>query len=90
MEPKSVLDFAKKNNAKILDLRFTDLLEASGSTSAIPSASLMESSFKDGFGFRRQLHPRLAIQIHESDMLLMPDPNTRGMDPFRETLQPWS
>ncbi len=24
-------------------------------------------------------------QIHESDMLLIPDPNTAFMDPFRET-----
>ena len=38
MNPKEVLEFAKKNDAKQLDLRFTDI-PACSTTSPIPSAS---------------------------------------------------
>jgi glutamine synthetase len=83
MDPKSVLEFASKHNAKILDLRFTDLPGLWQHVS-YPIAELEESSFKDGFGFDGS-SIRGWQSIHESDMLLMPDPNTAFMDPFRDT-----
>lgn len=83
MDPKSVLEFASKHNAKILDLRFTDLPGLWQHVS-YPIAELDESSFKDGFGFDGS-SIRGWQSIHESDMLLMPDPNTAFMDPFRDT-----
>ncbi len=75
MDPKSVLEFAAKNNAKILDLRFTDLPGLWQHVS-YPIGELEESSFKDGFGFDGS-SIRGWQSIHESDMLLIPDPNYR-------------
>ena len=83
MDPKSVIEFATKNSAKILDLRFTDLPGLWQHVS-YPIGELEESSFKDGFGFDGS-SIRGWQSIHESDMLLMPDPDTAFMDPFRDT-----
>ncbi len=82
MDPKSVLEFAKKNNAKILDLRFTDLPGVWQHVS-YPIAELDLGVFKDGFGFDGS-SIRGWQAIHESDMLLVPDPSTAFMDPFRD------
>ncbi|MEK6546522.1 MAG: type I glutamate--ammonia ligase [Nitrospinota bacterium] len=80
MTPKEVLEFAKKNNAKILDLKFMDFPGIWQHTS-FPTTELEESSFEDGFGFDgssiRGWQP-----IHASDMLLIPDDATAVMDPF--------
>ena len=83
MDPKGVLEFANKNGAKILDLRFTDLPGLWQHVS-YPIGELEESSFKEGFGFDGS-SIRGWQSIHESDMLLMPDPDTAFMDPFRDT-----
>src|SRR5437879_7044795 len=83
MDPKSVLEFASKNNAKILDLRFTDLPGLWQHVS-YPIGELEESSFKEGFGFDGS-SIRGWQSINESDMLLVPDPKTAFMDPFADT-----
>ena len=83
MDPKSVIEFAAKNNAKILDLRFIDLPGIWQHVS-YPIAELKASSFKEGFGFDAS-SIRGWASIHESDMLLIPDPDTAFMDPFRDT-----
>src|SRR5580698_7144907 len=83
MDPKGVLDFASKHNAKMLDLRFTDLPGLWQHVS-YPIGELEESSFKEGFGFDGS-SIRGWQSIHESDMLLMPDPTTAFMDPFRDS-----
>ncbi len=82
MDAKGVLEFAAKNNAKILDLRFTDLPGVWQHVS-FPIQELSENSFKEGFGFDAS-SIRGWASIHESDMLLMPDPSTAFMDPFRD------
>ncbi|PYU27795.1 MAG: type I glutamate--ammonia ligase [Acidobacteria bacterium] len=83
MDAKQVIEFASRNNAKILDLRFTDLPGLWQHVS-YPIGELEESSFKEGFGFDGS-SIRGWQSIHESDMLLVPDPNTAFMDPFRDT-----
>src|ERR1700687_2835224 len=83
MDPKSVLEFAAKHNAKILDVRFTELPGLWQHVSS-PIRELQERSSADGFGFDGS-SIRGWQAIHESDMLLMPDPNTAFMDPFRDT-----
>ena len=50
MDAKGVLEFAAKNNTKILDLRFTDLPGVWQHVS-FPIQELSENSFKEGFGF---------------------------------------
>jgi glutamine synthetase len=83
MTPKDVLDMAKENGAKIVDLRFMDY-PGLWQHFSVPMRELEESSFEDGFGFDgssiRGWQP-----IHASDMLVIPDPETAKMDPFYAT-----
>jgi glutamine synthetase len=83
MTPKEVLDMAKENGAKIVDLRFMDF-PGLWQHFSVPIRELEESSFEDGFGFDgssiRGWQP-----IHASDMLVIPDPETAKMDPFYAT-----
>jgi glutamine synthetase len=83
MTPKEVLEFAKKNDARQLDLRFTDLPGLMHHVS-YPIHVVDEDSFEEGFGFDGSSIRGWAV-IHESDMLLVPDPNTAFMDPFAQT-----
>jgi len=80
--PKEVLEFAKKNDAKQLDLRFTDLPGVQQHVT-YPITELSESSFEEGFGFDGSSIRGWAA-INESDMLLIPDPATAIIDPFYE------
>jgi len=83
MNPQEVLEFAKKNEARQFDLRFTDL---PGLTQHIsyPIGMLDEGSFEDGFGIDGSSIRGWAA-INESDMLIVPDSSTAFMDPFAET-----
>jgi len=83
MTPKEVLEFAKKNDARQLDLRFTDLPGVQQHVT-YPITQLEESSFEEGFGFDGS-SIRGWQAINESDMLLLPDPATAFIDPFFET-----
>ena len=82
MTPKEVLDMAKENGAKVVDLRFMDF-PGLWQHFTVPISELEESSFDDGYGFDgssiRGWQP-----IHASDMLVVPDPATAKMDPFYE------
>jgi glutamine synthetase len=82
MTPKEVLDMAKENGAKVVDLRFMDF-PGLWQHFSVPIRELEESSFEDGFGFDgssiRGWQP-----IHASDMLVIPDRSTAKMDPFYE------
>jgi glutamine synthetase len=82
MTPKEVLDFAKKNEAKQLDLRFTDLPGLWQHVS-YPINQLSEDSFEEGFGIDGSSIRGWAA-INESDMLLVPDGATAMMDPFTD------
>ena len=81
-DPKLVLDFAKRNDVKILDLRFTDLPGLWHHIS-YPIEQLTEASFEEGFGMDGSSIRGWAA-IHESDMLLIPDPHSYLLDPFTE------
>lgn len=81
-DPKTVLDFAKKNDVRILDLRFTDLPGLWHHVS-YPIEQLTEDSFEEGFGMDGSSIRGWAA-IHESDMLLIPDPAFYLLDPFTE------
>jgi glutamine synthetase len=82
MTPKEVLELAKENGAKVVDLRFMDF-PGLWQHFSVPMRELEESSFEDGFGFDgssiRGWQP-----IHASDMLVVPDAATAKMDPFYE------
>ena len=81
-DPRTVLEFAKKNDVRILDLRFTDLPGLWHHIS-YPIEQLTEASFEEGFGMDGS-SIRAWAAIHESDMLLIPDPNFFLLDPFTE------
>lgn len=80
--PAEVLAYAKESGVKILDLRFADLPGLWQHVS-YPIGMLKEDSFEDGFGFDGS-SIRGWQAISESDMLIMPDPNTAFIDPFPE------
>ncbi|MHC4467750.1 MAG: type I glutamate--ammonia ligase [Planctomycetota bacterium] len=80
MTPKEFFDFAKKNNAKMVDLKFTDLL-GTWQHCSFPIDTWDEETFVDGVGFDGS-SIRGWQGIHMSDMLAIPDPATGVLDPF--------
>ena len=83
MKAQEVMEFAKKNDVRQVDLRFTDLPGLSQHIS-YPIGMLDEDSFEDGFGIDGSSIRGWAA-INESDMLIIPDPLTAFLDPFAET-----
>lgn len=81
--PKTAADVVKmKKDVKIIDFRFTDLI-GTWQHFSIPARELEESLFEEGIGFDgSSIRGFQAIQ--ESDMLLMPDPDTAFIDPILE------
>ncbi len=82
MKPKEVVEFAREKGVKVVDLRFVDL-PGVWQHFSISVSELAEDIFKDGLGFDGS-SIRGFQQIQESDMLLIPDPETVFMDPFTE------
>ncbi|MEE9498089.1 MAG: type I glutamate--ammonia ligase [Nitrospinaceae bacterium] len=80
MTPKEVIDFAKKNNTEMVDLKFMDLL-GTWQHFSVPISELVEHMFEEGLGFDGS-SIRGWQAIHASDMLVMPDAATGVMDPF--------
>ena len=80
--PKDVMEFVKKHEIKVLDLRFTDLPGLWHHVS-FPIEQFSEASFEEGFGMDGSSIRGWAA-IHESDMLLIPDPAWFMLDPFTE------
>jgi glutamine synthetase len=82
MNPKNVLGYAADQEARFVSVRFTDLI-GSWHHLTFPIDQLSEDSFEDGFGFDASSLRGWAA-IHESDMLLVPDPSRFWIDPFTE------
>jgi glutamine synthetase len=82
MTPQEVLDYAKRNEIKIVDIRFTDIPSLQHHIS-YPIGQLTLESFEEGFGIDGSSIRGWAA-INESDMLLIPDPSTALVDPFME------
>jgi glutamine synthetase len=82
MNPQEVLEFAKRNDVKIVDIRFTDIPSLQHHIS-YPVSQLTLESFEEGFGIDGSSIRGWAA-INESDMLLIPDASTALIDPFME------
>ncbi|HJX72235.1 MAG: type I glutamate--ammonia ligase [Bacteroidetes bacterium RBG_13_42_15] len=80
MTPKDFFDFAKKHNAKMVDLKFVDLL-GTWQHCSYPIDIWDEEIFKDGLGFDGS-SIRGWQGIHQSDMIAIPQPETVRLDPF--------
>lgn len=83
MSPKELLEFAKNNEARQIDLRFSDIPGLWHHVS-YPVERLTEEALEEGYGFDGSSIRAWAV-ISESDMLLIPDAATAFMDPFAET-----
>jgi len=82
MSPKDFFSFAEENDAKMVDLKFTDLL-GTWQHCSFPIETWDEGTFEDGVGFDgSSIRGWQAINV--SDMLAIPDPSTAVMDPFFE------
>ena len=82
MTPKEVLAMCREKDVKAVDLRFTDFPGLSQHTT-IPVTHLTEEMFEDGLGFDGS-SIRGWQAINESDMLIVPQPDTAFVDPFSE------
>ncbi len=82
MTPKDVIDLAKEKEAQVVDIRFTDLPGQMHHFS-IPATALDEDKFAEGLAFDGS-SIRGFKAINESDMLLIPDPDTAYIDPFTD------
>jgi glutamine synthetase len=76
-----VLSLVDSEGYEFVDLRFCDL-PGQVQHFTVPTHQLTEDSFEDGFGFDGS-SIRGFQDIQESDMLLIPDPNTAVEDVFR-------
>jgi glutamine synthetase len=78
--PESVLALAKKQGAKMVDVKFVDTF-GTWQHFSLPIAELTKEVFADGYGFDGS-SIRGWKSIEASDMLAMPDPDTAFIDPF--------
>jgi len=83
MTPKEVVKFAQDSDCKFVDYKFLDFVGIWQHFST-PISEFGEDTFDEGIGFDgssiRGWQP-----IHNSDMLIMPDPKTAKIDPFVES-----
>jgi glutamine synthetase len=79
---EELLAYLATEDVRIVDVRFCDLLGVMQHFN-VPVDSFDESVFDDGVAFDGS-SIRGFQEIHESDMLLLPDPSTAFVDPFRE------
>ncbi len=80
MTPKDFFAYAEKHGAKMIDLKFCDLL-GTWQHCSFPTDTWDEQTFTDGVGFDgSSIRGWQAINV--SDMLAIPDPSTVQIDPF--------
>ena len=78
--PKDFFAYAKEHDAKMVDLKFCDLL-GTWQHCSFPTDTWDEQTFTDGVGFDgSSIRGWQAINV--SDMLAIPDPSTVQIDPF--------
>ncbi len=82
MTPKEVLALCREKDVKAVDLRFMDF-PGLWQHFTIPVGKLDEDVFEDGLGFDGS-SIRGWQAINESDMLVVPQPETAMIDPFME------
>lgn len=78
---EDVLSSIEKNEIKFVDLQFTDLVGRFRHVT-IPSEMIDINSMNRGFAKLDGSSVKGFVEIHESDMVLMPDPSTFGVIPW--------
>ncbi|GAB2680724.1 type I glutamate--ammonia ligase [Saccharopolyspora gloriosae] len=79
--PDEVLRFISDEDVKYVDVRFCDLPGVMQHFT-VPASAFDQDSFTEGLAFDGS-SVRGFQSIHESDMLLLPDPYTARIDPYR-------
>ncbi|MBA0127065.1 type I glutamate--ammonia ligase [Haloechinothrix sp. YIM 98757] len=79
--PEDLLSFISDEGVKFIDVRFCDLPGVMQHFT-VPASSFDNETFTNGLAFDGS-SVRGFQEIHESDMLLLPDPYTARLDPFR-------
>jgi glutamine synthetase len=80
MKPKDALQLAKDRGAVMVDLKHVDFI-GRWRHFTLPLHEITEAAFEEGLGFDGS-SIKGWNEIHNSDMLLIPDPSTALMDPF--------
>src|SRR5436190_12295869 len=80
MTPKEVLALIREKDVQAVDLRFMDF-PGLWQHFTVPADALSENTFEEGLGFDGS-SIRGWQAINESDMLLIPQPETAFIDPF--------
>ena len=75
-----VFEMIKTHDVKMIDFKFMDF-PGQWQHFSVPVTQLDEGSFEEGFGFDGS-SLRGFKSIHESDMVIIPDPVTAMIDPF--------
>jgi len=83
MNANDVLELIRENGVEMVDLRFMDL-PGLWQHFTVPADKITEESMEGGFGIDAS-SMRGWRAINESDMLIIPVPETAVMDPFSET-----
>jgi len=81
--PSQVLELLKNEGVKFVDLQFTDVPGRFRHVS-MPTEMVGEEMFTDGVGKLDGSSVKGFVDIHESDMLLVPDASTYGTIPWVE------
>ncbi|OYD24274.1 glutamate--ammonia ligase [Oceanimonas baumannii] len=82
MSIETVMDMIKEHDVKFIDMRFTDI-KGKEQHISLPVGQVNDDFFEEGKMFDGSSMTAWKT-IHESDMVLMPDPSTAVMDPFTE------
>lgn len=80
---QEVLSFIEEEGVEFVDVRFTDV-PGTENHFTIPASQFTEDAANDGLAFDGS-SIRGFTTIDESDMILLPDPATAVLDPFRTT-----
>ena len=82
MSVDKVMDMIQEHGVKFVDLRFTDI-KGKEQHISFPASQVNEDFFEEGKMFDGSSMVAWKT-IHESDMVLMPDPSSAVLDPFTE------
>jgi len=82
MTPNDAVSFVAENDAEIVDIRFVDLF-GTWHHFSIPASQFTADRFEEGLAFDGS-SIRGFQTINESDMLLVPDPDSIFIDPFMQ------
>src|SRR6266478_6923432 len=82
MKANDVMQLIKEKKAKAVDVRFVDL-PGLWQHFTVSAKEFSADAFDEGLGFDGS-SIRGFQEIQESDMLLIPDPDTAVVDPFRD------